>query len=263
MGWDVRSQQKNLDDALAKWRDEVDQAGRAVREAESERQSYRVKLRAGAQLQACANEFSDIDHVGLGTRIADLEEEERVIVGGSDVLKKLKEDRDSAEQKLEEAQKTRDEVLQRIGGVEARAERNDSRISSLKALLKDSKQEFMSAEAETDEAEEEEAEKRLETLFKDIEKEFGAAPDEPDQIEEAARTATHKLEKRINKLESGLDKFRDKNVAAMQRFIGDARNQAFRDDLTLDLEEGYNDETYSSFEEDPKTDRGRGPSQEP
>ena len=249
IGWDVDPKQKNLDDALAKWRDEVDQAGRAVREAESERQSYRVKLRAGAQLQACANEFSDIDHVGLGTRIADLEEEERVIVGGSDVLKKLKEDRDSAEQKLEEAQKTRDEVLQRIGGVEARAERNDSRISSLKALLKESKQEFMSAESETDEAEEEEAEKRLETLFEDIQKEFGAAPDEPDQIEEAARTATHKLEKRIHKLESGLDKFRDKNVAAMQRFIGDARNQAFRDDLTLDLEEGYNDETYSSFEE--------------
>ena len=35
----------------------------------------------------------------------------------------------------------------------------------------------------------------------------------------------------------------------MQRFIGDARNQAFRDDLTLDLEEGYKDETYASFRE--------------
>ena len=109
----------------------VDQSGRALREAESERQTLRSKLRAGAQLQACANEFSDIDHVGLATRIADLEEEERVIVGGSDVLKKLKEDRDR-EEKLEESQKTRDEVLQRIGGVEARAERNESRISSFR-----------------------------------------------------------------------------------------------------------------------------------
>ena len=125
MGWDVSPKQKNLDDALTKWREEVDQSGRALREAESERQSLRSKLRSGAQLQACANEFSDIDHVGLATRIADLEEEERVIVGGSDVLKKLKEDRDSAEEKLEESQKTRDEVLQRIGGVE-RAERNES-----------------------------------------------------------------------------------------------------------------------------------------
>ena len=45
------------------------------------------------------------------------------------------------------------------------------------------------------------------------------------------------------------DKFRDKNVAAMQRFIADAKNQAFRDEINLDLEEGYNDSTYKSFEE--------------
>ena len=62
----------------------------------SERQSLRAKLRAGAQLQACANEFSDIDGLGLSSRIAELEEEERVIVGGSDVLKKLKEDHSAA-----------------------------------------------------------------------------------------------------------------------------------------------------------------------
>ena len=61
-----------------------------MREAEAERLSARLKHRAGAQLQACASEFSDIDQIGLGTRIADLEEEERVIVGGSDVLKKVK-----------------------------------------------------------------------------------------------------------------------------------------------------------------------------
>ena len=57
------------------------------------------------------------------------------------------------------------------------------------------------------------------------------------------------MDVRINKLESGLDKFRDKNVAAMQRFIADAKNQAFRDEINLDLEEGYNDSTYKSFEE--------------
>ena len=89
MGWDVSPKQKNLDDALTKWREEVDQSGRALREAESERQTLRSKLRAGAQLQACANEFSDLDHDLIQTRIADLEEEERVIVGCSDFLKKL------------------------------------------------------------------------------------------------------------------------------------------------------------------------------
>lgn len=252
MGWDVSPKQKNLDDALTKWREEADQSGRALREAESERQSLRSKVRAGAQLQACANEFSDIDHVGLATRIADLEEEERVIVGGSDVLKKLKEDRDSAEEKLEESQKTRDEVLQRIGGVEARAERNESRISSLRALLKKSKEEFfgaMEAEGESDEDKIDRAEEALQALFDKIKEDFGTPPEQPDQIEESARNAAHKLEGRIQKLESGLDKFRDKNVAAMQRFIGDARNQAFRDDLTLDLEDGYKDETYASFRE--------------
>ena len=91
-GWDVSPKQKTLDESLTKWREEVDRAGRAIREAESERQSLRARLRSGAQLQACANEFSDIDGLGLSSRIAELEEEERVIVGGSDVLKKLKDD---------------------------------------------------------------------------------------------------------------------------------------------------------------------------
>jgi len=174
-----------------------------------------------------------------------------VIVGGSDVLRKLKEDRDSADEKLEESQKTRDEVLQRIGGVEARAERNEARISSLQALLKKSKEEFLSTIeiAEDSDEDSDEAEVRLQGLFDKIKDDFGPPPEQPDEIEESARTATHKLESRMHKLESGLDKFRDKNVAAMQRFIGDARNQAFRDDLTLELEDGYNDETYSSFRE--------------
>ena len=252
MGWDVSQKHKTLDDALAKWRDEVDQSGRAMRESETERQALRSKLRSGAQLQACANEFSDIDRVGLAARIADLEEEERVIVGGSDILKKLKDDRDSAEEKLEQAQTTRDEVLQRIGGVESRSERNEARMTFLQALLKKSKKEFFAPEeagVKLSEEELEKAEENLQALFASIEEEFGIPPDEPDQIEESARSATHKLEARIHKLETGLDKFRDKNVAAMQRFIGDARNQAFRDELTLDLEEGYNDATYASFEE--------------
>ena len=37
----------------------------------------------------------------------------------------------------------------------------------------------------------------------------------------------------------------------MQEFIADAKNQAFRDEINLDLEDGYNDSTYASFEEIP------------
>ena len=70
IGWDVSPKQKTLDDSLSKWREEVDRSGRAIREAESERQSLRARLRSGAQLQACANEFSDIDGLGLSSRIA-------------------------------------------------------------------------------------------------------------------------------------------------------------------------------------------------
>jgi uncharacterized protein YPO0396 len=252
LGWDVSPKQRTLDDSLIKWREELDNSGRAMREAETERQSLRSKLRSGAQLQACANEFSDIDQIGLGTRIADLEEEERVIVGGSDVLKKLKEDRDKASEKLEESQNTRDEVLQRIGGVEARAERNETRMTSLRALLVKSMDQFIEesiGDEDPSDEERESAEGQREKLFKEIANEFGAPPEKPDEIEESARSATHKLEARINKLESGLDKLRDKNVAAMQRFIADAKNQAFRDEISLDLEEGYSDSTYSSFDE--------------
>jgi Lon protease-like protein len=108
-------------------------------------------------------------------------------------------------------------------------------------LLKQCKEEFFKTEGSKEELSEEELEKRedeLDALYKEIEKDFGKAPEEPDDIEEASRESTHKLESRISKLESGLDKLRDKNVAAMQRFIADGRNQAFRDELTLDLEEG-------------------------
>ena len=252
LGWDVSPKQRTLDDSLIKWREDLDNSGRALREAESERQALRSKLRAGAQLQACANEFSDIDQIGLATRIADLEEEERVIVGGSDVLKRLKEDRDSASEKLEESQNTRDEVLQRIGGVEARAERNETRMTSLRSLLVQSMNEFITESTGDEDPNEEDrdaAEEHRELLFKEIAKDFGEPPGKPDEIEESARSATHKLDAKISKLESGLDKFRDRNVAAMQRFIADAKNQAFRDEINLDLEDGYNDSTYASFEE--------------
>ena len=57
------------------------------------------------------------------------------------------------------------------------------------------------------------------------------------------------MDAKISKLESGLDKFRDRNVAAMKRFIADANNHAFRDEINLDLEDCYNDSTYASFEE--------------
>ena len=251
-GWDVSPKQKTLDDALTKWREELDRAGRAIREAESERKALRARLRSGAQIQACANEFSDIDGLGLSSRIAELEEEERVIVGGSDVLKKLKDDHSEMREALTAAQKKRDEILQRIGGVEARAERNDFRLSALKSLLKQCKQEIFKSRELNKELSEEELENReeeLANLFREIEDSFGKAPEEPDDIEEASRDSTHKLEARISKLENGLDKLRDKNVAAMQRFIADGRNQAFRDELTLDLEDGYQDSTYEMFDE--------------
>ena len=251
-GWDVSPKQKTLDDGLIKWREEVDRSGRAHREAETERQSLRAKLRSGVQLQACANEFSDIDGLGLSSRIAELEEEERVIVGGSDVLKKLKDDYSEVAENLENAQNKRDEILRRIGGVEARSERNDSRLVALESLLQKCKDELFQpedSETEFSEIEIEKLEEALDILYKEIENDFGKAPEEPDDIEEAAREATHKIDSRISKLESGLDKLRDKNVAAMQRFIADGRNQAFRDELSLDLEEGYQEETYTMFDE--------------
>ena len=100
-------------------------------------------------------------------------------MGGSDVLKKLKEDRDSATVQLEESQNTRDEVLQRIGGVEARAERNESRMTSLRSLLVKSMDEFIeetSGEDSPDTETRELAEQRREELFKDIATEFGEPP---------------------------------------------------------------------------------------
>ena len=252
MGWDVNPKQRTLDDSLIRWREELDNSARAMREAEAERLTLRIKLRSGAQLQACANEFSDIDQIGLATRIADLEEEERVIVGGSDVLKKLKIDRDAAADQLEDSQNLRDEILQRIGGVEAHAERNETRMTSLRTLIIKSMDEFIedtTGDKECNEEDREEAETQRKVLFNEIANEFGEPSEKPDEIEEAARTATHKLDASIQKLESRLDKFRDKNVAAMQRFVADAKNQAFRDELNLDLEDGYNDSTYASFEE--------------
>ncbi|NDH15582.1 MAG: hypothetical protein EBY48_00595 [Opitutae bacterium] len=251
LGWDLSPKQKSLDEALAKWREESDNAGRSIRESEFERQTLRAKLRAGVQLQACANEFSDIDVLGLSTRIADLEEEERVIVGGSDVLKKLKEEHDKLVEKLDQVQTARDQILQRIGGVEARAERNETRMEAIRTLLEKCKEDRLSKFINGDNEEDarDEADEALLSLYKQIEEEFGAPPESPDDIEEAAREASHKLEGRIQKLEGALDKFRDKNVAAMQRFIADGRNQAFRDELVLDLEEGYTDVTYKSFEQ--------------
>jgi len=235
---------------LAKWREEADNAGRSIRESEFERQTLRAKLRAGVQLQACANEFSDIDVLGLSTRIADLEEEERVIVGGSDVLKKLKDEHDKLVEKLDQVQTARDQILQRIGGVEARSERNDSRMEAIRNLLHKCKEDRISKQTtENEEDAREEADETLQSLYDQIEQEFGVPPESPDDIEEAAREATHKLEAQIHKLEGALDKFRDKNVAAMQRFIADGRNQAFRDELVMDLEEGYSDKTYQIFEE--------------
>ena len=139
-GWDVNPKQKILDEALTKWRDEVDRSGK--RFGKRMENAIRYESNCGRSPVKLVNQFSDIDSLGLATRIADLEEEERVIVGGSDVLRKLKEDRDVAEDKLMVAQTTRDEVLQRIG-VEARGERNDSRIESLKTLLAKSKEEFL------------------------------------------------------------------------------------------------------------------------
>jgi hypothetical protein len=83
------------------------------------------------------------------------------------------------------------------------------------------------AKSVPDEDDRETAEEQREILFKEIAKEFGEPPENADDIEAAARAATHKLDAKMQKLENGLDKFRDKNVAAMQRFLADAKNQAF------------------------------------
>ncbi|NDG99984.1 MAG: hypothetical protein EBY43_02680 [Opitutae bacterium] len=165
--------------------------------------------------------------------------------------KKLKEEHDKLVEKLDQVQTARDQILQRIGGVEARAERNETRMEAIRTLLEKCKEDRLSKFINGDNEEDarDEADEALLSLYKQIEEEFGAPPESPDDIEEAAREASHKLEGRIQKLEGALDKFRDKNVAAMQRFIADGRNQAFRDELVLDLEEGYTDETYKSFEQ--------------
>ena len=46
-------------------------------------------------------------------------------------LKKLKDDHDTMLEKLDNLQSTRDQILQRIGGVEARAERNEIRMDTI------------------------------------------------------------------------------------------------------------------------------------
>ena len=102
----------------------------------------------------------------------------------------------------------------------------------MKSLLERCIDEFVQSQVPKDE-DGERSEEELNLLYNEIESEFGKAPDEPDAIEEAARKASHKMDARITKLESGLDKLRDRNVASMQRFIADARNQAFRDELSL------------------------------
>jgi uncharacterized protein YPO0396 len=250
LGWDIDPKQRSLDDRLTFLRERSDEASRAVREADSERTELRIKLKAGAQLLSSAGEFSDVDRLGLSTRMADLEDEERVIVGGSDVLRKLKDDLDSTTQKLTEAQDVRDEVLRRIGGVEARAERNEDRITNLRSLLEEAKKELRILDsASSVEVEDATVDSIVDALFADIEDSFGAPPEEPDDIEAAARNALHSMEGKIRKLDVSLDKFRDQNVAAMQRFVAAPRNQAFRDELPLDLEEGYNENTFDPFEE--------------
>ncbi|MBU62941.1 MAG: hypothetical protein CMI26_10620 [Opitutae bacterium] len=249
LGWDVDPKQRSLDERLSFLRERADEAARAVREADSERAELRIQLKAGAQLLSSAGEFSDVDRLGLATRMADLEDEERVIVGGSDVLRKLKDDLDSTSQKLSEAQELRDEVLRRIGGVEARAERNEDRITNLRVLLEEAKKDLRMPDSPSD-AEDDSAEDSLvDSLFAEIEDSFGAPPEEPDDIETAARNALHSMDEKIRKLEVSLDKFRDQNVAAMQRFVAAPRNQAFRDELPLDLEDGYNGNTFDPFEE--------------
>lgn len=252
LGWDVDPKQRSLDERLAFLRERADEAARAVREADSERTDLRLKLKAGAQLVSSAGEFSDVDRLGIATRMADLEDEERVIVGGSDVLRKLKEDLDSTSLKLSDSQELRDEILRRIGGVEARAERNEDRITNLRSLLDDARKELQipdPVKGIEDDDGETQRENVVEALFQEIEDAFGVPPEEPDDIESAARNALHSMEDEIRKLESSLDKFRDQNVAAMQRFVAAPQNQAFRDELPLDLEEGYNEKTFDPFEE--------------
>ena len=65
---------------------------------------------------------------------------------------------------LEGAQNKRDEILQRIGGVEASAERNDARLVALGSLLKQCKEEFFQSELLKEELTEEELEEKRRDL---------------------------------------------------------------------------------------------------
>ena len=84
--------------------------------------------------------------------------------------------------------------FQRIGGVEARAERNETRMGSLRSLLVKSMDEFISqstGQENPDEEDRESAEEQRENLFKEISKEFAFEPsDKPDEIEESTQAAT-------------------------------------------------------------------------
>ena len=172
-------------------------------------------------------------------------------MGGSDVLKKLKEDHDAMVEKLDSLQNTRDQILQRIGGVEARAERNETRIEAIRTLLEKYRADLIPELAEGEDSEEanDKVDEALEELYTQIEEEFGTPP----SLQMRLRNQLVKLHTRSIPVSRSsnfpLIKCDDKNVAAMQRFIADGRNQAFRDELVLDLEEGYSEITYSSFEQ--------------
>ena len=154
LSWDLSPKQKSLDEKHREMERESENAGRSIRESEFERQTLRAKLRAGVQLQACANEFSDIDVLGLSTRMADLEEEEERNCGRVRCSQKIERRCDALVEKLDSLQNTRDQILQRIGGVEARAERNETRIEAIRTLVEKYRAELIPELTEEEDPEE-------------------------------------------------------------------------------------------------------------
>ena len=72
---------------------------------------------------------------------------------------------------------------------EARAERNETRMTSLRSLLVQSMNEFITESTGDEDPNEEDrdaAEEHRELLFKEITKDFGEPPEKPDEIEESA-----------------------------------------------------------------------------
>ena len=99
------------------------------------------------------------------------------------MFSKIEEDRCTGG-KLDSLQNTRDQILQRIGGVEARAERNETRIEAIRALLEKYRAELIPELAAGEDPEEanDKVDEALEELYTQIEEEFGTLRSHPMRL---------------------------------------------------------------------------------